>query len=439
MAPLSQEEVEKIIKASKPFLKLEIGDINFSERTFDVPISFDYAEFVGNVNFCNSVFNKRITFVGAKFGKQACFNGAHFTKGVDFLNAEFKLNVEAKFWQTHFEDRTNFNNAIFWHKAQFNSALFLGRTAFAGTKFKCADFEYAQFEEVFFNFSRFYETAEFGNIEFKDKASFLEVEFCKGARFENARFWKTAAFQGNKVKVIFQQPSTFKNAQFGDDVIFRNLNLRHVSFLNAIKLDKVQFINVEWNAQKAWPYTTRKTVHDESTVDTQENYPLIENIYRQLKINYESKGNYGYAGDFHYGEMEMRRLSFGTFFRRNLSLTAFYKYSSGYGENPGLAFFILLTFWVICAEFYLFFGLNVNKGNLINYDWTFNIKCFIDIQLWRDFCVALWYSIQQSFLQKSLIAEVDNMFGKIVGIIDSILGPLQIALFGLAVKRRFKR
>lgn len=34
---------------------------------------------------------------------------------------------------------------------------------------------------------------------------------------------------------------------------------------------------------------------------------LIENLYQQLKANYEDKHNYGEAGDFHIGEMEMRR------------------------------------------------------------------------------------------------------------------------------------
>src|ERR1019366_293245 len=39
------------------------------------------------------------------------------------------------------------------------------------------------------------------------------------------------------------------------------------------------------------------------------NYGLIAELYQQLKKNYDDRKDYWTAGDFHYGELEMKRKS----------------------------------------------------------------------------------------------------------------------------------
>ena len=70
-------------------------------------------------------------------------------------------------------------------------------------------------------------------------------------------------------------------------------------------------------------------------------YGLIAELYQQLKKNFDDRRDYWTAGDFHWGEMEMKRLSsqyrnpLVRWLHRNLGLTAFYKYASEYGESYG--------------------------------------------------------------------------------------------------------
>jgi hypothetical protein len=75
------------------------------------------------------------------------------------------------------------------------------------------------------------------------------------------------------------------------------------------------------------------------------NYRLIAELYHRLKRKYDAECDYWTAGDFHYGEMEMKRLYSSRrnkalrWLHRSLGLVACYKYASDYGESyvkPGL-------------------------------------------------------------------------------------------------------
>jgi hypothetical protein len=68
-------------------------------------------------------------------------------------------------------------------------------------------------------------------------------------------------------------------------------------------------------------------------------YGLIAETYQQLKKNYDGRQDYWTAGDFHYGEMEMKRLhrprknKAVRWLHRNLGLVAWYRCASEYGES----------------------------------------------------------------------------------------------------------
>jgi hypothetical protein len=68
-------------------------------------------------------------------------------------------------------------------------------------------------------------------------------------------------------------------------------------------------------------------------------YQMIADTYRQLRRNFDAKGDYRTAGHWHFGEMEMKRLhsdwraGWARWRSRNLGLIALYKYASAYGES----------------------------------------------------------------------------------------------------------
>src|SRR5438876_54545 len=87
--------------------------------------------------------------------------------------------------------------------------------------------------------------------------------------------------------------------------------------------------------------------------DLERNYRLIAELYQRLKKYYDDRRDYWSAGDFHYGELEMKRLHSPhknkvlRWLHRNLGLVACYKYASAYGESyikpiVSLAFILLI-------------------------------------------------------------------------------------------------
>jgi hypothetical protein len=69
------------------------------------------------------------------------------------------------------------------------------------------------------------------------------------------------------------------------------------------------------------------------------NYELVAELYQQLKKNYDDRRDYWTAGDFHYGEMEMKRLhstrnnSIARWWHQLSGFAAWYRRLSEYGES----------------------------------------------------------------------------------------------------------
>jgi hypothetical protein len=156
-------------------------------------------------------------------------------------------------------------------------------------------------------------------------------------------------------------------------------------------------------------------VRDEHYAKTAGDYRLVEKLYRQLRKNYEGKGAYAEAGDFHYGEMEMRRLAQPAALR-HISLAALYKYLSGYGEQHGLA-----LFWLLFAVFVLFPALYLLAG------------------AFGEPAGAVLHSLEISTFLKPESAAPVPMAGRFVEGCERIAVPVQAGLLLLAIKRHYAR
>jgi hypothetical protein len=154
--------------------------------------------------------------------------------------------------------------------------------------------------------------------------------------------------------------------------------------------------------------------------------------YRQLKVNFEKKGDYIDGGEFHYCEMEICRL-----LNRRLSLYSIYKFLSGYGERPGRAIIVFLIVLFSLSCLHLLIGFDVGDSR-VNYD-------IIPIRSTESVYINdIMDSVRLTFANLTLrnlgsIGLSVNILNTPLWIFETIFGPLQIGLIALAIRRKVRR
>jgi uncharacterized protein YjbI with pentapeptide repeats len=329
------------------------------EEDDDIPV-LDFTGFVfpDSISFKCHKFKKPVDFSYAKFGL-ADFIGTWFTfakfyntkfREVDFKNAVFDVAavLHSEFGKADFL-LADFNIAAYFYETKFGEVRFAGATFdkahFSAVKSNKAYFMDAHFDQAYFINIKLDE-ANFTGANFKNatflSATFNWVSFWKSEFFGSARFEETGFSSDEKVI-----PSKFRDVKFHkpNEVVFRRVDLSNVSFLHT-DVSEIEFSDVKW-ARKEGRFGSRNIVVDETLIgkDPEVDYESVAQLYRRLRKNYESNYRFAEAGDFFIGEMEMRRLNVNTRFKnkilrkiilwvkRNLSLTAWYKYLGYYGES----------------------------------------------------------------------------------------------------------
>jgi hypothetical protein len=225
-----------------------------------------------------------------------------------------------------------------------------------------------------------------------------------------------------------------------DALTFRDADLRESRFLGT-DLRKTSFANVTWPKivskkcpeiiRKKWPkFGSRFGVYDEIEAEEKgetDKYPHIEQLYRQLKQNYEDRKDYERAGDFHYGEKEMRRRNPDTSWGLLCWLTL-YLLVSGYGERWVRPLVCAAGLLLVCAVLYLYLGLYPKNGGP-PLAWTNG----------RDWLEAALYSLRVMTLFKPDDFVPVGLVAKSVHAFQSISGPIVLGLFALAIRQKLKR
>jgi uncharacterized protein YjbI with pentapeptide repeats len=379
------QNLEEAFKFNCDFMETKFsGYANFMRAVFSGYADFMEAEFYEYADFTEAEFPVHAHFVKAKFSRGAGFVRAQFFRSADFSEAEFsryagfiqaKFSGDANFGGAKFSGYANFQGAEFSEGASFSEAKFYGNAYFGGTKF---------FGEIDFN-----------TAEFRQLADFSKVETAKNA---------TVHFQG--VKLLKPQ-----------QVFFHHVDLSRWSFLDT-DLRRIDFNDVTWGTIRRL-LSRRTALFDELNVSNQkDDLAKVERLYRHLKQNYESQRDYGRAGDFYYGEMEMKRRQLNPLGQIPFWI---YRILSGYGESYPRALFWLIVMWLLFAVLFTVVGYTDEWGN--------------HADLWR----SLIYSAQSMTLFHEPKITFDNTLGQAVKLVASVLGVIQIALFGLALQRRFKR
>ncbi|HEV1993977.1 MAG TPA: hypothetical protein VGR03_06590 [Candidatus Acidoferrum sp.] len=255
------------------------------------------------------------------------------------------------------------------------------RASYAERKFTAACvFSLATFTRyASFSGATFTQDANFFRATFTRDAIFFGATFTQKTRFLRAKFLGSAEFRRTHFRLdqeLFPGP-IFSLAEFSqlEAVIFYKTYLGQALFHNC-DVSRVNFSSVEWRKRKG----SGKSMVFEEEVDLEaakdlkpgkdspdeRDFGLIAELYQQLKKNYDERKDYWTAGDFHCGEMEVKRLARpraerlarlsdwlksrarhtawvdGTeklvnrgrrWWHRRLSLMAWYKRASQYGES----------------------------------------------------------------------------------------------------------
>jgi hypothetical protein len=263
-------------------------------------------------------------------------------------------------------------------------------------------------------------------------------------------------------------------------VLFYKTDLTHALFYNT-DVSEVAFSLVVWGgrnrqlpgiagrvfpwAPRLWPEHARLF---EEEVDTgthaeyelgpsaknpdERNYGLIAEVYQQLKRNYDAKGDYLTAGQWHYGEMEMKRLHSRWRWRplrwlgQHLSLAALYKYASSYGES-----YVLPLIWlgVVLAAFgalYPVVGLELTQtggGGVLTYsNWARFFRTHPmehPAGWWGMLLHSLMTSLSVAGFQRELRYAPLYPWGRLLALAELLLTTTLAGLFALAIRRQFKR
>ena len=202
--------------------------------------------------------------------------------------------------------------------------------------------------------------------------------------------------------------------EFFGNVLLSNVSLRECRLVGN-PIDKITLSNIRWTEVTGG----RAVLYDETELSS--NSTLSRNIqgaYQVLKEKYRQLGDHSLSGDFHFGEMEMKRREVG-FFKRNLGWEAWYYYLSGYGTRPLRAMLCLLYLLVLFTCIFTLWG-DPKVENNVQESFLFTMQAATFQPLSAD--QAQWTG--ETRLMASLVR---------------VVVPLQAGLLALAIRMRLKR
>ncbi len=492
------KEVERILRDAgnemADFTGFVFPSVQFAQKELIAKCVFFQARFIGKANFRGATFSQGAHFAMSYFEDDADFNEVNFNQAADFTCAWFKKCAD-------------FANSNFGHSAIFDGAV-LGNASFSGVTFaEGGDFLNAHFDHsAYFLRALFLKEANFAGARFNEKAVFVNGSFHGNTQFRNAIFGQTASFDEAKFDALldftyarFTGQADFRETRFRRDekalpgpvfslsefclpeeVVFYKTYLGQAVFHNR-DVSRVTFSSVEWRERKG----NRKWMVFEEEIDLSDNaaralkpspdnpndrdYGLIAELYQQLKKNFDERRDYWTAGDFHYGEMEMKRLSTRSRWRinrwlhRNLGLAAFYKHGSEYGESylrpAKLLIGVLLMFGLLYPLTGLYqdrtrdtrvtgraiLGRAVSPQTAERFILTY-WQPFVeqdDEAKWRARNRLVWNSMLTSvftaLFQRDLIYDPAYPGGRILAVLEQALTSTLFAIFLLAIRRQFRR
>ena len=393
----------------------------FAQTTLSSGGNFRNAEFYGEADFQGVIFQGDVNFSGAKFAEQATFVGATFHGRTTFLETQFLKNV--LFLNCRFESFAGFRNVTIQGSTNFSLASFSKR----------AEFNFVTFGgDTLFQESRFEQGVDFRATVFKGRRAVFMLSQFRGYSVFSSRHLETEIlpiFRGVEVnfRSVIIDPT--------EGIAFRGADFSECLLLET-DLRKVELTDVTWPKVGYKIVGQRIGVYDETVSRRQESRPpwgRMERLYRELKQNYEDRRDHSRAADFHYAEKEMRRMNPDTPLGLRVLLTTYWLLS-GYSERYLRPLIWFLALLLGSSLGYMQCGLRLKEGAAVLRAETWSIS--LD-HLW-PWAKTLFYS----FRVMTLLRPEDLIpigYSKAIHSAQSLLGPLFLGLFGLAIRQRLRR
>ena len=326
-----------------------------------------------------------------------------FFPGIDFSEATFEGDADFSY---HLPPPSRMRwGTIFVSGVKFSRAAFKGDVRFSGATFeRRADFSEATFErDVDFRCAAFEGAANFFSATFKEEGKFRYLQMASPQPI--LFFWST----------VIEKPERFS---------FHSIYLRPSWFID-VDPQKFDFSDVEWFEL---PNGARLKLEEEiEAVETlgQHRPPSslrkLQKTCRQLMNNAEENRDYPTANEFHYWSMEAQRKEGWS----QLGLIGtLYWALSGYGVRAARALWVLVAMWAAFTLLYVLVDPSEfnDFGRGISYLWQ----------------AAVYSLLALTRLSPEPKPEEPGTFQFFVGL-EGILGPLQIALLALAIRRKVMR
>jgi uncharacterized protein YjbI with pentapeptide repeats len=336
------------------------GDCTFESSDFKDIADLSSTHFYLSTSFASATFKKSTNLSGAVFRKWASFATTEFSGAFVCDAAKFLAGGELTFRDAKFIDEAWFKNTLFdrvcnFERTSLKRVNFLGANRFNND----ASFANAVFEDCRFEQTRFKRTTGFENVQCNGNTTFLATEFCGEPKFIDMKFGGQLVFDAVKfcgqalfsVRVDNRDQLRFRNTSLSQ-VHFRNSSIRNIAFEDVI-----------------WPQASfrRFKIADEPLVKAFEfNRPSSQKddlkearrLFRDLRLNYDSAGDYEVAGKFYVSECQMTYLMQPPIIRW-FHPRGLYRWASNYGESMvqatvvliGVFFLFAALYWSICSVF----------------------------------------------------------------------------------------
>lgn len=376
-------------------------------------------------DFTRFVF-KEAHFQSATFGQRADFSSAKFIEEADFTGAEF--HGEAHFSSAIFSKRGNFVSTTFHLDTSFVGAKFIHDANFLVAKFaKSADFLLMICQQ----------DADFIQATFGGEANFSKVTFSRSVFFTRAIFKEAVIFDNAIIGPKQGDPTCLSRAEDAsavayfwgteflkpDQVQFLKVNKNCVHGLRArfvnCNMERVRFEDVNWYREKS-----RMVLQDEldrrANLKEADSYEQVAIAYRRLISNFENSRAYDLAEDCSIGAMEMKRLDPDQpiFVRLAVNL---YRWASNYGSSYQRALGVLALMVMAFGLLYSLAGLTPKLGQTVLEP------------------VGLIHAVEVATFRSETHAIAGSGLAWFLEILERALIPAQVALFLLALRRRFRR
>jgi uncharacterized protein YjbI with pentapeptide repeats len=434
--------------------------VDLRGRTINAFCQFVKATFTQEADLSGATFTQDPQFSGATFVKRAVFSKTNFPKGATFSSATF--TDVADFREANFDGTGYFLLTTFVQDGYFRETNFNRDVLFLGANFTMtADFYKAVFTG----------DSSFTGANFMKKANFVETTFLQTSTWRGAQFLEDAEFRRTKFSpAIAGQPGAiFALAAFAKpgSIIFDDVDLSRALFHNCLVSEVWFTSSVRWGTRHrdrrgnlgAMVFEEVIALDQEYGKDLQRDgerdYRAIAQIYQQLKKNYDARLDYWTGNEFHFGEMEMQRLSRtpkGRLSRarrwayRHFSLVALYRWASDYGNSYWKPMIWLLGVIVLFAALYPLPYVGLEHGA------PHYTETYASVWTWAGSSVGHRMFHEVGLFLKSALAALDTAtfqkspeyspaypWGRSLAIAETLLTSTLFALFLLAIRRQFRR